>query len=391
MITFEKALSLVLDKAYKLEKEQIDIQVALNRVIAKDVISDIDMPPFDKSAMDGYACRKEDIHDILEIIEIIPAGKIPEKTISKNQCSKIMTGAMIPKGADCVLMVEQTELVGNNKMKFTSNHTNNNICYKSEDISKGETIISRGSILKPQHIAILASTGYAKPVVYKQPKVGVLSTGNELVEPSVIPSLSQIRNSNSYQLYAQVNVLRCLPNYYGIANDDKESLVNILKNSISDNDVTILTGGVSMGDFDLVPEILEQLNIKLIFKKIAIQPGKPTVFGMFENKFIFGLPGNPVSSFILFEMLVKPLLLKMMGNTLTFQNIKMPMGIEYERKRSDRKSFIPVKLTPEGTIVPVEYHGSAHINSLCNTDGIISLEIGKNQINKGEIVDVRLI
>lgn len=146
-----------------------------------------------------------------------------------------------------------------------------------------------------------------------------------------------------------------------------------------------------MGDYDLVPEILEQLNVKLLFQKIAIQPGKPTVFGILENKFIFGLPGNPVSSFIIFELLVKPLLYKMMGNNLTTKNIKMPMGIDYFRNKSDRKAFIPVIISTEGTILPVEYHGSAHLNSLCNTDGLISIPIGQNQLNKGDIVNVRLI
>ncbi len=391
MIPFETALDLVLKKSYKLEKEQIEIQHALNRILAKDVISDIDMPPFDKSAMDGYACKREDLNETLEVIEIIPAGKTPQKKIEKNQCSKIMTGAMVPQGADCVIMVEQTLSIENNKIKFTGNHTNNNICYKSQDIVKNETLISRGNILKPQHIAVLASTGYAKPYVYKQPKVGILSTGNELVEPSEIPALSQIRNSNSYQLYAQTKLLNCIPNYYGIANDDQQSLHDFLIRSITDNDVTLLTGGVSMGDFDLVPEILEQLKVKIIFKKIAIQPGKPTVFGMLDNKFIFGLPGNPVSSFILFEMLVKPLLLKIMGYNYSIPDYKAPMGMDYERKKTERKAFIPVKLTEEGSVLPVEYHGSAHINSLCDADGIISVEIGKSQINKGEIVNVRLI
>ncbi|OIP00296.1 MAG: hypothetical protein AUJ97_07940 [Bacteroidetes bacterium CG2_30_32_10] len=391
MISFENAINIILDKAFELTIEQIDIKNALNRIIATDVVSDIDMPPFDKSAMDGYACKYEDISNSLEVIEVIPAGKKPEHIINKGQCSKIMTGAMIPQGADCVLMVEQTQLIDDNKIRFIENKTNKNICLKSEDISKGDKLILKGTILKPQHIAILATTGYTKPFVYKQPRVGILSTGDELVEPNIIPAISQIRNSNSYQLYAQVNATGSISNYMGIAKDDRTNISNILKNTITNNDVILLSGGVSMGDYDLVPEILEQLNVKLLFQKIAIQPGKPTVFGILENKFIFGLPGNPVSSFIIFELLVKPLLYKMMGNNLTTKNIKMPMGIDYFRNKSDRKAFIPVIISTEGTILPVEYHGSAHLNSLCNTDGLISIPIGQNQLNKGDIVNVRLI
>jgi len=391
MIPFEKAINIVLDNAFELNSEQIDIKNSLNRIIASDVISDIDMPPFDKSAMDGYACKIEDIHTTLEVIEVIPAGKIPNNSINKGQCSKIMTGAMIPKGADCIVMVEQTEIIENNKIHFTANKTSKNICFKSEDISIGDKLISKGTILKPAHIAILASTGYASPLVYKQAKVGIISTGDEIVEPNIKPAISQIRNSNSYQLYAQVTSIGCIPQYMGIANDNENSILYKIKDAFIDNDVILLTGGVSMGDYDLVPEILEQLNVKLLFQKIAIQPGKPTVFGIFENKFIFGLPGNPVSSYIVFELLVKPLLLRMMGNNHTFQNIKMPMGVEYFRNKSDRKAFIPVIFSTEGTILPAEYHGSAHLNSLCNTDGIISMPIGQNKLNKGEMVDVRLI
>jgi molybdopterin molybdotransferase len=391
MISFEQALAIVTEKTYEPGTELVDITVSLNRIIAEDVISDIDMPPFDKSAMDGYACRQEDIKNILEVIETIPAGTAPIKTIEKNNCSKIMTGAMIPPGADCVLMVEQTETIENNKIRFTGERTNKNICFKSEDISKGQKLFSKGTLLKPPHIAILATTGYSRPLVYKQPSVAVLSTGDELVEPGVIPGPSQIRNSNAYQLYSQILACGCKPNYYGIASDDKTMIHDILKKATYENDVTILTGGVSMGDYDFVPEILEKLKIQLHFKKIAIQPGRPTVFGTLGKKFIFGLPGNPVSSFMLFEMLVKPMLFKMMGNTMRFVNIKLPLGNDYTRKRSDRKAFIPVKISAEGTIIPVEYHGSAHLNSLCETDGIIIMNIGQEKINKGELTDVRLI
>ncbi len=398
MIPFETAYKIVMDTVKELDYEKVDINDSLNRILAEDVVSDIEMPPFDKSAMDGYACRKEDIKNELEVIEIIQAGKAPEKTISKNKCSKIMTGAMIPEGADCVVMVEYSQTTSSNKVQFSINTTDNNISYKAEDIKKGDIVLKKGTVLKPQHIAVLASVGCVKPLVTKQPRIGIISTGSELVESHLMPGLSQIRNSNAYQLIAQVIKTGAVPNYIGIASDSKEVTYNIVKQALTDNDVIILTGGISMGDYDFVPEILEKANIKLLFKTIAIKPGKPTIFGTYNpalpagrNIKCFGLPGNPVSSFILFELLVKPLLYKMMGADYKPLSIRMPIGIDYKRKKTERESWLPVMLNNEGFVIPVEYHGSAHINSLIHADGIISIPIGKANINKGEIVYVRQI
>ncbi|MFH1320795.1 MAG: gephyrin-like molybdotransferase Glp [Bacteroidota bacterium] len=391
MIPFEEALKIVLNSAYTLGNEQVDITNSLNRILAEDVSSDIEIPPFNKSAMDGYACRKEDLKNELEEIEVIPAGKIPQKAISKNQCSKIMTGAMVPEGADCVIMVEHTEITADNKIRFTGDITKAHICYKGEDVKTGDIVLKKGILLKPQHIAVLASVGCVKPLVVKQPSIGIISTGSELVEPHLKPGLSQIRNSNAYQLISQVTAMGAIPNYIGIAGDSEDVTYNAIIRALHDNDVIILTGGVSMGDFDFVPEILKKAGFRLLFKKIAIQPGKPTVFGLSNNKFCFGLPGNPVSSFVLFELLVKPILYKMMGTDHSPLNIKMPLSTDYKRRESYRLLWIPVIITEEGEVMPVEYHGSAHIHSLSQAHGMISLPVGKASLKKGEIVDVRQI
>ncbi len=390
MIIFEDAYKLVLNSAIIVENEYVDLNESLSRILAEDVISDINMPPFDKSAMDGYACRKEDIHNELQIIEVIPAGKVPVKRIKKNLCSKIMTGAMVPEGADCVLMVEHTEDISKNKIKFIKESTKNNIAYASEDVKHGDIVLKKGSKIKAQHIAVMASVGYVKPCVAKKIRVGIISTGDEIVEPDIKPGLSQIRNSNAYQLIAQVEQAGAIPDYIGIAKDDEESSYKMIVDAFSRNQLVLLTGGVSMGDFDFIPKILDELNIDTKFKTIAIQPGKPTVFGIIGKQFVFGLPGNPVSSFNIFELLVKPLLNKMMGANFHSLEIKMPFGKEYKRKKSLRKSFIPVKISG-GNVWPLEYHGSAHIFSFSEADGIVSIPIGKTIIKKGEIVDVRQI
>ena len=393
MIEIEQAFDIVLNSVYStLQSERINFNDSLGRFLAEDVTSDMNMPPFDKSAMDGYACRREDLGNELKVIEVLPAGKVPEKSVGKNQCSKIMTGAIVPEGADCVIMVEYTEEIGDNIIKFTYNHTSNNICYFAEDIKEGDLVLQKGIEIKPQHIAVMASVGCTRPLVFKQPKVGIISTGDELVEPEIFPGKSQIRNSNGHQLVAQVVRVGAIPDYIGIAEDSEEVTYNTISNALSENDIVLLTGGVSMGDFDFVPDIMVKCGVEIKFRSLAVKPGKPTIFGTFnKNKFIFGLPGNPVSSYTQFELLVKPLIFKLMGSEELVLKIKLPMGIEYSRKKSFRKSFIPVNISKDGKVYPVEYHGSAHIHSYVEADGITSIEIGKDKLEIGELVDVRQI
>jgi molybdopterin molybdotransferase len=391
MLTFEEALRTVLDSAHSLGSEPVDITLATGRILAEDVKSDMDMPPFNKSAMDGYACRRADLANELKVIETIPAGYIPKKSIEPNQCAKIMTGAAVPQGADCVVMVEFTENPTDSTVRFVGEDTRDNICLKGEDIKEGQVVLPKGTRIRPQHIAVLASVGCAQPVVSKRPSVGILATGDELVQPECRPGPSQIRNSNSFQLTSQVESMGAVAKNYGIAKDTDKSIDTMFKTAIEENDVVIVSGGVSMGDFDLVPGILKQNNIDLLFEKVAIKPGKPTVFGVSENIFCFGLPGNPVSTFVLFELLVKPFLYKLMDYDYKPAAVKMPLGKSFRRKKTERQTWIPIVITDAGMLKPVDYHGSAHINALCITDGLISIGLGVAEIEKGTIVPVRLI
>ena len=300
-----------------------------------------------------------------------------------------MTGAPVPNGADCVIMVEHTEKISDSTIKFTSNHTNINIAWQGEDIKTGDVVLKKGTFIKPQHIAILASVGCADPLVYKKPKVAVIATGSELVEPNLKPGPTQIRNSNAWQLIAQIERANAIPAYQGIVVDSEIDTDLAIKKAISENDVVLLTGGVSMGDYDFVPKILMQNKVNLLFEKIQIKPGMPTVFGVHENAFIFGLPGNPVSTFILFELLVRPFLNKMMGRTNSISEIKLPLGIDYNRRNADRMAWIPSKINTEGELIPVEYHGSAHVNALSDADFIFSIDIGIEKLSKGEKVHAR--
>ncbi|MFP4023090.1 MAG: gephyrin-like molybdotransferase Glp [Thiohalospira sp.] len=390
MITIEKAYNIVLNNAYTLETEKVEFIHSLGRILAEDVKSDIEMPPFDKAAMDGYACRRKDLKNTLEIIEVIPAGKYPEKEIGENQCAKIMTGAPVPEGADCVVPVEIAEEVEEKTVKVIEISNKNNISFQGEDVKKGDKVLEKGIKIGAQHIAVFAAVGYTNVLVYKQPKVGVISTGDELVEPENKPSRSQIRNSNGYQLLAQVEACGAIANYIGIADDTFDDTYEKVNKALSENDIILLTGGVSMGTFDFVPKVLEKAGVKIDFDAIAVKPGKPTTFGMAGKKFCFGLPGNPVSSFMQFDLLVKPLIYKMMGQNYEPPDIKMPMGINYQRRNAKRKAYFPV-IIKNGEVFPVNYHGSAHIHALTLAHGIASIEIGKQEIKKGEMIHVRQI
>lgn len=392
MIPFSQAFDIVMESDIKMmESERISFADSLNRVLAGDVISDMDMPPFDKSSVDGFACRRKDLRDELEVLETVAAGVWPSKDIAKGFCSRVMTGAPVPAGADCMIMVEDTETLQSGKIRFTGTLTKDNIALKGEDIRKGDIVISIGTLIRPQHIATMAAVGHVSPLVSVKPAVAVISSGSELVEPGIVPGLSQIRNSNSSQLLAQIEQAGAKGNYYGIAGDDEDITYGIVSKAIAENDLVIITGGVSMGDFDFVPSVLEKAGVRIFFSSVAVQPGKPTTFGLHPKAAVFGLPGNPVSSFLQFELLVKPLLYRMMNCSWKPLTLKLPMAVRYVRRSTDRMALIPVNLTSEGTVLPVEYHGSAHITAYNETDAIIAIPAGVKTFEKGEIVSVRQI
>lgn len=391
MLPFDEALKIVLDSAKNLGTESVDIAQAANRILAEDVKSDMDMPPRARSVFDGYTCRRQDLFNELKVIETIPAGMPPKKTIGPNQCSKIMTGATVPRGADCVFMVELSENPTDETVRFTGEKTDDNIRPKGRDIKKGQTVLNCGTRIRPQDIAVLATVGHVEVLVARKPKVGIIATGDELVEPHSKPSPWRHRNSNSPQLAAQLESVGTVVTDYGIAKDTTGDIDATFKEAAAENDVVIMSGGVSMGDFDLVPGILKNNDIEILFEKIALKPGKPTVFGVSGNLFCFGLPGNPVSTFVVFELMVKPFLYKLMGHNYSPPNIQMPMGETISIKNAERRTWIPVAITDTGTLKKVEYHDSGHINALCGADGLICMDVGVAEIPEGTIVQVRLI
>jgi molybdopterin molybdotransferase len=389
VIQFDEALRIALAHARPVDAERVALAEACGRVLAEDVASDTDMPPFNKSAMDGFACRRGDLGRELAVLETVPAGQSPTLPVGPGECTRIMTGAEVPAGADCVIMVEFTEEAGQGRIRFTGEDTQDNICVRGEDLTAGQVVLRHGALIGPEEIAVLATVGCARPLVARRVRVGIISTGDEIVEPTEKPGRAQIRNSNSYQLLAQAERMRAAAAYYGIAADRREPLNEVIGRALAECDVVIVSGGVSMGDFDLVPEVLRANGVEIVYDKVATKPGRPTTFGTSPRALVFGLPGNPVSTFVLFEVLVKPLLYRMMGHEFRPREFRARLERTVRQRKIRRVSWIPVVLTASGGVSPVEYHGSAHSGALCGADGLIRIPSGSAEIPAGEDVDVR--
>lgn len=371
--------------------QKVGLLESLNHILQEDIVSDIDMPPFNKSAMDGYACRNEDLGNEMEVIEVIQAGKLPIETIKKNQCSKIMTGAAIPQGADSVFMIEDTDIINDKIVKCNNPKTKVNICLKGEDYQIGDILLKKGIKISPSHIGIMASAGYSEVLISKTPLVGIIATGTELVEPFEKPTNGQIRNSNSYQIMAQLKEIGINYNYYGTIEDDFERISDVFQKSIFNNDIIIITGGASNGDYDFVSAILKKHEFETLVEKTGIQPGNPMTFSKQLNKYCFGLSGNPLSAFIQFELFVKPFLYKIMDYCWASNVVTGTISFDFYRKKAERFSLIPVIISENFQINEIEFNGSAHINALSVANALLEVPENVFGYKKGEKVQARII
>ena len=360
-------------------------------VLQEDINAEMDMPPFNKSAMDGYACRWEDLESELSVKEVIPAGKIPQYSLKRGECSKIMTGAAIPENADCVFKVEDSKSVGENKVICTDLNSKRNICLKGEDFHKGDILLKKGLIIGPEHIAVMAANGLQQVKVSKSPKIGILVTGSELVEPGEILPIGKIRNSNALQIISLLDKMGFNADYYGIAKDDFDLLQNKIHHIIEKNDLTIVTGGASMGDFDFIPDIIEKLGFKLLWNRTGLKPGNPMSFGVKQNKYFVGLSGNPVSSLVQFEFLTKNIIYKLLGASYYPFRIKAILAEDFKRKSADRLGIIPVHVNAQGMIESIPFNGSAHINGLAMANALLEFPEGSNELKNGSHAFVRPI
>lgn len=390
MIKHSEALKIVLDHVFKTNIESIKIEDVCGRILAHDIYSEINMPPFRKSMVDGFACRKSDLNKPLFIIGEIRAGNNNIIDIEQEKSVKIMTGAKVPDSADIVVPVEEVEVKGN-IVKILNQNSSENISPVGEDIKIGDKVLASGTLITPSIAGVIASLGFNEVKVHKFPEIGIIVTGDEILEPGNVLTSGKIFNSNAYQLIANIKKIGARPTYYGIVNDSASEIENIIKNAIEDNDICIITGGVSMGDYDFVAPAIKKTGLKVHFDSVAAQPGRPLVFASSVNKFVFGMPGNPVSGFVIFETIVKPLIYKIMNHNFRANEFLFKLAGRLTRKKAQRKSFYPVILNNDNTVSAVKYLGSAHLNAYIDAFGIIAMEEGVYTLNDGDFVNVRLI
>lgn len=400
MITVAEALEQILQTIHPLGLERITILDALGRVLGEDVRAGRNIPPKDNSAMDGYALRFQDTigasphHPVvLEVIEDIPAGAIPQKSIAAGQAARIMTGAPLPEGADGVLKMEDTEKDGQKiKIKAEAQY-GQDIRRAGEDVQEGELVMPKGTIVRPAGIGMLASLGRSFVSVYQRPLVAVLATGNELVDIDENPSPWKIINSNSYSIASQALDCGALVMQVGIAKDKREDLITKFQAAMR-ADVIISSGGVSVGDYDLVKDILQEVGSKMLFWQVAMRPGKPLAFGKTGNVPMFGLPGNPVSSMISFEQFIRPAILKMMGHKHIFRRTVRAVLQEDIEKRMGLTHFIRGLVTVDAgghTVSTTGEQGSGILKSMVRANGLIVLPESLDKVKSGAEVKVQLL
>jgi len=398
MISVDAAVKIVTDVIVPLPPRTVPFESALGLCLAEDVRSDIDMPPFDRSAMDGYAVIAKDTASApveLTVIEDIAAGYMPTKKVSQGQASKIMTGAAVAEGADAVVKFEETEdLSANNRVKILrAIDEGRNISKLGEDMKVGQVVLRKGMSIRPQEIGILATVGKSRVEVFSAPTVGIISTGTELVGVESTPSAAQIRNSNGYSLAAQARRLKADVELLGTVKDTKEEISRIMHRGLQ-KDILILSGGVSMGEYDLVSDVMKDLNTHIYFEKVALRPGKPVIFGKKGKTFIFALPGNPVASFVTFELFIYPAIRKMMGfTTIHRTTIKASLEVEILVKRK-RREYRPAFLRMQNDqwfVSPVEWHGSADLLSTTRANCLLIVREDAEKLSVGQLVDVILL
>jgi molybdopterin molybdotransferase len=380
MISVHDALTLILETISPLGGERLGLLQAVGRVLAERVHSAREVPPFANSAMDGYAVRWDDVQDAsaeqpvaLAVSETIQAGAVPTQAVTTGTASKIMTGAVIPPGADTVIRVEDTEEQDDRVWIKRQERPGTHIRASGEDIHRGQVVLEKGRVLRPADIGLLASVGRSTVLVRQRPRVAILSTGNELVEVDEALRPGQIVNSNAYTLAAAVQEAGCQPVPLEIARDTLAEIRVALSEAVR-HDIVLSTGGVSVGDFDFVKAAMDELGIRRLFWQVAQRPGKPLTFGLLRERPYFGLPGNPVSALVCFYLYVRPALGRMMGQERVFPPIVSAVVGEDIPKAKGLTEFVRCRL------IHVNGHYEAHSTGNQSSGVLSSLSLGEGLV-----------
>ena len=390
MISFDKAFDLVMQHPFSLGIEELDMLKSSGRVLAEDILADRDFPPFNRATKDGiainYATLEKNLAS-LKIETVISAGMSQQKLNDVENCVEIMTGAVVPENADTVIMYEHLDIENNCAIINKDVSSGQNIHLKGSDVKSGAILLEKNTKIGAAEIGVLASVGKAKVLVRKLPKVCVISTGNELVEVTETPLPHQIRKSNTLSLFAAL----CKENIVAKRvhlKDEKDTITKELTHILKEFDVVMLSGGVSKGKFDFIPEVMESLGVDKVFHRVAQRPGKPFWFGIQKvlNTVVFSFPGNPVSTFANYHIYFRPWLYSSLEITSTENLVKLSDVIEIKPPLT---RFIQVKTTiHEGSIWATIVHenGSGDLTSLTKSDGFICLKPQDKSYEKGALV-----
>src|SRR5437588_8931338 len=397
MISVAEAINIVIYNTSSLPKEMVALENSLGRILAEDIVADTDLPPFDRAQMDGYAVRAVDVATVparLKIVGESAAGAGWHREMKSGEAVRIMTGAPVPSGADAVQQIELTrELNGGGEVEIIERvEAGRSIVKQAAEIKRGETVLRAGEEINAQIIATLASFGYAQVKVGKRPQVAVMATGSELVNVDEKLGTDQIRDSNNYTIEAYAKLAGATVERLPLAGDDRGLLKEQMVAAIARCDVLVTSGGVSMGVYDFTKAAFRDLGAEIFFERVALRPGKPTVFGRVGKTLIFGLPGNPVSVAVTFSLFVRAALRAMQGATETSLPQEKALLTRDVKRSIDRDSYLPsiLRTDDKGTLLaePLKWGGSSDFVSFARATALIKIPSGREPIANGSVVTV---
>ncbi|WP_010530364.1 gephyrin-like molybdotransferase Glp [Lentibacillus jeotgali] len=404
-IPVEEAINHVWKHRLTGETEHVSITNCDNRRLAENIVAKHPVPPFPKSPYDGFALRSEDTQEAnrhnpvsFKVVEHIGAGQVPEKSLHKGEATRIMTGAEIPDGADCIAMFEICQTYEEDNHSYMSikrtMEPGQNIIGEGSEVSEGEKLIEKGTMINPGIKAVLATFGYSQVKVAKKPVIGVIATGTELLDVGEELQPGKIRNSNAYMIASQINRAGADYKYFGKLEDEFDSSYNMIKEALEEVDILITTGGVSVGDFDLMPAIYEELGADVLFNKVAMRPGSVTTVAAIGGKILYGLSGNPSACYVGFELFVRPLLKHYLYSDYAFlRRIKATLSDDFPKPNPFTR-FVRSYLTYENGRVHAKLAGTDKSNvvtSLAHTTGLMILPGGTRGFEAGDEVDILLL
>jgi molybdopterin molybdotransferase len=397
MLSYEEALEKLLDQIPKPVPIRVPLREALGRVLAAPVLADSDLPPFKKYFVDGFAVRSQDAVQApvkLEVVGMIAAGDSDQPRLESGQAVQIMTGAALPEEADAVQMVEKTHRVSESEVELLEPVAPaENVAARGSEVQMGETVLARDRVVGAAEAGVLATFGRAEVEIFAPPRVVVIPTGDELVAVEQKPAFGQIRNSNAYTLWAQCQRLGLDATVLPPVPDDPDQVRRSIQVGLK-SDLAIFTGGVSMGEYDYVPQVLAEEEFTIFFHKAAIKPGKPILVGRKNDHVVFGLPGNPVSAFVTFELFVRPAVRRWMGfQRHTLQKVSGEL-VAPVRQKPGRKFFKQARtdwVDGRFQIRPIETQGSADLVAFSSANSLLILEADVIHLKAGQKVEVLLL